>query len=107
MDFCTIGRRIQQARLVAGMTQDELAQLLDMTPKYISNLECGAKAARLETFIAIANALKIDANTLLQDVLEAMPRAHGSLEAKVDALNPSDRDRLIRIIDAYIGDDNC
>lgn len=51
-----------------GLTQAELAQMVDIAPKYLSNIECGVKVSRFEPFIEIANALMVDANTLLVDL---------------------------------------
>ena len=100
MDTNRVGKRIQETRQRRGMTQSELAQKLSMTPKYISNLECGEKKPTLETFVAISNALQIDANTLLVDVLDT------SDEIKCSALweilltfPPEKRQKLLRIME--------
>ena len=100
MDTNKVGKRIQEMRQSKGMTQSELAQKLGMTPKYISNIECGGKNPTLETFVAIANALEVDANALLVDVLDT------SNEIKCSALGekllsfPSEkRGKLLRIIE--------
>jgi len=100
MDTNKVGKRIQETRQCRGMTQSELAQKLGMTPKYISNLECGEKKPTLETFVAISNALQIDANTLLVDVLDT------SDEIKCSALweilltfPPEKRQKLLRIME--------
>lgn len=100
MDTNKVGKRIQETRQRRGMTQSELAQELGMTPKYISNLECGEKKPTLETFVAISNALQIDANTLLVDVLDT------SDEIKCSALweilltfPPEKRQKLLRIME--------
>ena len=58
MNLSMIGPRIQQERKARGMTQSVLAEKVAVSTKYISNIECGEKLPRLETFIAIANALK-------------------------------------------------
>lgn len=53
MDAKKIGAQIQQARKAAGMTQDALAQSVGLSTKYVSNLECGNKTAKLETFMPV------------------------------------------------------
>ena len=57
MDAKKIGNRIKLIRKARGLTQADLAQMVDLTPKYLSNLECGFKLPKFETFISIANAL--------------------------------------------------
>ena len=100
MDTNKIGKRIQETRQRKGMTQSELAKKLDMTPKYISNIECGGKKPTLETFVAIANALQIDANSLLADVLDTSDEIKCStLWEKLLTFPPENRQKLLRIID--------
>ena len=43
MDAKKIGNRIKLIRKARGLTQADLAQMVDLTPKYLSNLECGFK----------------------------------------------------------------
>ena len=100
VDMNKVGKRIQETRQRKGITQSELAQKLDMTPKYISNIECGGKNPTLETFVAIANALQIDANSLLVDVLDTSDEIKCStLWEKLLAFPPEKRQKLLRIMD--------
>lgn len=69
MDLCAIGARIKAARERAGMTQEDLAAELDMSPTHISVLERGRKAPKLETLVNIANTLHVSTDMLLQDVV--------------------------------------
>ena len=43
MDAQKVGRRIQEVRKDRGLTQSELSQKVDLSTKYISNIECGFK----------------------------------------------------------------
>ena len=69
MDLCAIGSRIKAAREKAGMTQEDLAAALEMSPTHISVIERGVKAPKLETLVNIANVLKVSSDMLLQDVV--------------------------------------
>lgn len=69
MEYPSIGKRIRKARENAGLTQEQLAALVDCTPQHISAIERGAKTPRLDTFITIANTLQVSADALLADVL--------------------------------------
>lgn len=106
MEASKVGMRIQEARKAKGMTQAELSQIVDITPKYLSNIECGAKVPRLETFIAIANALEVDANTLLADVLSVSGTIIGSeISKKLAALSPREQRRIERLFNIMIEDE--
>lgn len=100
MDMKKVGSRIQKARLRCGLTQAELSQKLGMTPKYISNMECGAKTPRLETFVTLTNILQTDANTLLVDVLDVSGQLKCStLWDKLSHLPPEKREKALRMLE--------
>ena len=70
MDAQAVGHRIKVAREAKGLTQEELAVLVDLSPTHISVIERGVKVPNLDSFVAIANALGVSAGALLIDVVE-------------------------------------
>lgn len=103
MDSQKVGRRIQEVRKSRGITQSELAQRVDLSTKYISNIECGFKTPTLETFIAIANALQSDANSLLSDVLDVTTsQESGLVSKKLLGLPAEEQRRLLRMLEVMI-----
>lgn len=54
MDLKEIGHRIKKARKMAQLTQEELAELIDVSPHYIYEIERGSKAMSLQTLEKIA-----------------------------------------------------
>lgn len=69
MNTKALGERIQIAREERYMTQRELGNAVVCTSQHISAIERGAKVPTLETFVAIASALRVPTDVLLQDVL--------------------------------------
>ena len=105
MEAAKVGVRIQEVRRARGLTQAELAQAVDITPKYLSNIECGAKIPKFETFIAIANALEIDANTLLVDVLTVSNTIISTeISERLASLSPYEQQRIKRLFDIMTED---
>lgn len=103
MKYESIGRHIQQERKARKMTQSVLAEKASVSTKYISNIECGEKLPRLETFIAIANAIGTDANTLLSDVLEVSAEIKSSsISEKIAGLRPAEQKRILRLLNAMV-----
>ena len=103
MDAQKVGKRIQEVRKSRGITQAELAQMVDLSTKYISNIECGFKTPKLNTFVSIANALHCDANLLLSDVLDiTTDRESSSVSKKLLELPTKEQRRLLRILDVMI-----
>ena len=52
-----------------SLTQEELAALVNLSTTHVSVIERGLKVTKLDTFVAIANALDISADALLIDVV--------------------------------------
>lgn len=69
MDLKAVGQRIKMAREAKGLTQEDLAAMVELSPTHVSVIERGLKAAKLDTFVAIANALEVSADSLLIDVV--------------------------------------
>ncbi len=107
MNLEAVGQRIKEARMKKGWTQEQLAEKVDMSSDHISVLERGAKPPRFETFVEIANALEIDANFLLSDVLKVSPKIKSSLLSdKLSALSASEQKKILRILDTLIQEAN-
>ena len=76
MDQIALGKRIKAAREKACMTQEELAAAVDYSVDHMSVVERGVKAPKLEKLVAIANALNIGTDELLQDDLNTATMLH-------------------------------
>lgn len=67
VDYKAIGQRIKIARIKKDITQEAVADLIDITPAHMSNVETGKTKVSFPTLIAIANALSVSVDTLLCD----------------------------------------
>jgi transcriptional regulator with XRE-family HTH domain len=64
-----IGKKIKLARTKAGYTQEELAEKLSLSTRYISQLERGISFGTASTIISICKALNITADFLFADII--------------------------------------
>ncbi len=70
LNFTEIGKRIQNARRKNGLTQEELAEKLDISRNQLASLEIGTRGTSLELFVKIANELSVPITNLLEDYLK-------------------------------------
>jgi len=70
IDYKLIGSRIKNARKNKGITQANLSEILNVSPEYISRLECAATKISLETLCKIAILLDVTPEFLLTGALE-------------------------------------
>lgn len=55
-----IGKKIRALRLERGLSQEKLAEFVDMSREHISCLERGKNLASIETLYLLANFFEID-----------------------------------------------
>ena len=60
-----IGRRIAESRNLAGLTQEQLAEAIDVTPQYLSDLERGVVGTSVSTLIILCSKLHISSDYVL------------------------------------------
>jgi ribosome-binding protein aMBF1 (putative translation factor) len=68
--FAQIADRVAERRKELGLSQAELAQLVDTTQSAIARLESGGRPPRIDTLLRIANALDCEL------VVELQPRTN-------------------------------
>lgn len=64
-DSVLIGEQIKFWRQQRSLTQERLAEMVELTPGFISLIETGKKRASLETLLSLCRALNITLNDLL------------------------------------------
>lgn len=105
LDLKHIGKRIQMRREELGIKQEELAELVKLSPNYMSAIERGVKIPRLETFIRIANALQVPSDILLADVLIRGNEIKTSiLWEKIHQLPHREQEKIFRVLEVMIAD---
>lgn len=61
-----IGARCHDARIAAGLTQEKLAEKLDVSTQYISDMERGVAGLALLTMIDLSNLLSVSTDYLMK-----------------------------------------
>lgn len=101
MDMIAIGSRIKEARERAHLTQEDLAEIVDISPTHMSVIERGVKIPKLDTFFKIINALKLSSDALL---LEGMGHADESImteiSMRIGRLPQKEQERILNAIRA-------
>ena len=101
MDMIAIGSRIKEAREQAHLTQEELAEMVDISPTHMSVIERGVKTPKLDTFVKIVNALNISSDALLQDVIAPInDNILSELSTRIGGLSQKEQNRILNAIRA-------
>jgi transcriptional regulator with XRE-family HTH domain len=105
MDLSAVAKRVYEARKAKNLTQEELAAKADISATHISVLERCVKLPNLDTFIAIANALDVSADYLLQDVVKrSIPVQYSELSELLENQPVDVQKRINRALKAFLED---
>ncbi len=94
-----IGSRIKELRKKAKMTQEQVAELSQITAKHLGSIECGNENPTIETLLKISEAL----NTEILEVLDYRKELGRKEMQKniIKAIKTAD-DRKLRLILRFI-----
>lgn len=67
MDYYEIGQRIRKNRKALGLSQEELAEKIDISPTHMSHIETGNTKLSLPVLVSIAEVLEVRTDELLFD----------------------------------------
>lgn len=65
IDNLAIGNRIRLRREELHMTRNQLAEILDITPKFCSDIELGARGMSLKTLMCLSKTLYLSTDYIL------------------------------------------
>lgn len=70
MDYYKIGQQIRKIRRAHGLSQEELAEKVNISIPHMSHIETGNTKLSLPVFVDIANALEVRTDDLLDNPTE-------------------------------------
>lgn len=102
IDYKIIGNRIKKARIKKGITQENLAEKLGISPEYCSKIECGKAKVNLERLSQISVIIDTEIEYLISGtVYESKSYLKGDIATSINGLNGSKLkavDSIIKII---------
>ncbi|MBQ7363507.1 MAG: helix-turn-helix transcriptional regulator [Clostridia bacterium] len=103
MDKLTMGDRIREARKHKGFTQEQVAELLDISVESVSHIERGTRLPSMQVFVKLIEVLNVSADYLLRDSIST-GRLFGdnALGSKIEQLSPKERIALEALVDTYL-----
>lgn len=97
MDYYAIGQRIRKFRKALGLSQEMLAEKVNISTTHMSHIETGNTKLSLPVLVALANALEVRTDDLLYD--ETPTTRTSSINEIMHILNTSTKQELQIIVD--------
>lgn len=70
MDYLALGRRIKEERMKLHITQEQLAEEVNLSTSYIGQIERGERKLTLDNLVNITNCLGVTVDYLLQESMD-------------------------------------
>ncbi len=67
LNYLQIGQNIKTLRSEAGLTQEKMAEICEISTSFLGHIERGTRKLSLETAVKIADCLQISMDALLMD----------------------------------------
>lgn len=102
LDFKKIGLKIKERRIALGITQEYLANKLDVNPSHISNIECGRANPSLTALVKIANILECSVDCFIYEEYffkKTEPSIDKKIIEKLQFCDSITKEKLLKIID--------
>ena len=98
-----IGRRIKEIRKQNKIPQEKLAEMIGITPNYMSALERGLYNIKLELLVQIIDCLDITADDLFRDVIKnGYVNRTSRLSDEIEKLPDDEQQRIYEVLDALL-----
>ena len=98
-----MGDRIKEARKTRGLTQDQLAEILDVSVEFVGQIERSQRLPSMQIFIKLIEVLNVSADYLLRDSISTGQLfGDNALGSKIEQLSRKERIALEALIDTYL-----
>jgi transcriptional regulator with XRE-family HTH domain len=92
-----LGSQISSIRKERGLTQAQLAELLEVEPETVSRFERGTAAPSLQRLVSIASALGVGVQHLLVQASPLMDDKFSVLKRQLSQISLADQDLVINL----------
>ena len=90
-----IANRLVNLRKEMGLSQEQLAELCDLHPTYIGQLERGEKNASLETIMRVCEGLEISPEVLFENIVPQKGRSTAQEIYNIAAALPVEKQKAL------------
>lgn len=98
-----IGQVCQQYRIKNNLTQNQVAELTGLEPRYISQIERGLSKGSIDTLLKLCNAYSITPDIILYDLLDNDVKKSVSIyDESFKKLSKRDKDSILHFIDYFL-----
>lgn len=100
MDKVLLGKKLKQIRISRGISQEQLSEMIYLSPRQMSIIETGNSYPSLDTFIRIAEKLEFDINDFFNVNIKAQDETRQKVIEQIKTLDKKHLNLVSDIISA-------
>lgn len=105
MNYRGAGNKIRSLRIEKGWTQEQLAEKVGVSDKYISKIETGNRKPSIEFYIDVSNILGVSLDYLFYDAINIKKNIYiDSMIVKMSYMSEEQQSHLLKIADTFSSD---
>ncbi len=101
IDFKAMGKRIRDKRNELKLTQEKVAEMIDISPSHMGEIERGTSVCSVEVLVNLATVLDLNLDTLVKGINDK--NADNAFSEILDTLSTERKDLYIRICENIAG----
>ncbi len=102
INYCEMGNRIRKQRELLGYTREQLAEKLEVSTKFCSDIELGVKGVSIQTLAKLSELLCLHTDYILFGNENDNSPDLEMLSMLIQRCPEKSRNELITIVNAYI-----
>lgn len=103
MDRIALGKRLREERIHCGMTQEQVAESINVSTAYIGLVERGERCVTLEKLVLLAQCFHVTIDFLLQDsILPTETMQDRQLLSLWNTATTQERNMILSIIQSVV-----
>lgn len=108
MDRKILGKRIREERIRIGLTQEQLAEYIDVSTTYIGFIERGERSVTLEKLALLAECFHVSIDSLLREISTDNPikQMNDHLFYLWESASSDEKKLILSIIEVIINRNN-
>lgn len=100
MDYYAIGQQVRKSRKARGLSQEQLAEMVNISTTHMSHIETGNTKLSLTVLVDIANALDVRTDDLLERSLYTTGNAVEEIAAVLECCSVQEAKTVVDIVKA-------
>ena len=94
-----IGGRVREARLAKGLSQEKLAEAINMSPSFVSNVEVGRQGMNIRAFVSFVKVLDVSADWLLGSRSSSdVEFTADEITKELNSCSPREREAILSLV---------